>query len=92
MLSHGACGLDAVRQERQVLFIQGGGAGVHDAWDDKLVDSLRRSLGDRREVRYPRMPGEEDPSAATWSPAIRREIADLTTAPSSWVTLWAGRS
>jgi hypothetical protein len=26
----------------QILFIQGGGADVHDAWDDKLVASLKR--------------------------------------------------
>ena len=61
----------------QVLFIQGGGADTHDVWDDKLVASLRRELGDGREVRYPRMPGEDDPSFATWSPAILRELADL---------------
>ncbi|MFC0505264.1 hypothetical protein [Micromonospora costi] len=47
---------------RQVLFIQGGGAGTHDDWDDKLVDSLRRKLGNGYEVRYPRMPDEGDPS------------------------------
>ena len=29
-----------------VLFVQGGGAGSHDEWDDRLVDSLRRELGD----------------------------------------------
>ena len=40
----------------QVLFIQGGGAGTHDEWDDKLVESLRHELGDGYEVRYPRMP------------------------------------
>ncbi len=62
---------------RQVLFIQGGGAGVHDDWDDKLFDSLRRELGDGHEVRYPRMPEEEDPSYARWSTAIRREMAGL---------------
>ena len=62
---------------RQVLFIQGGGAGAHDEWDDTLVESLRRGLGDRYEVRYPRMPGESDPSYARWSAAIRREIAAL---------------
>jgi predicted alpha/beta hydrolase family esterase len=62
---------------QQTLFIQGGGAGAHDAWDDKLVDSLRRELGDEHEVRYPRMPDEGDPSYARWSPAIRREMADL---------------
>ena len=61
----------------QILFIQGGGAGVHDAWDDKLVASLTRKLGDEFEVRYPRMPGEDDPSYAQWGPAIQQEIAAL---------------
>lgn len=62
---------------RQILFIQGGGAGAHDDWDDKLVESLRRGLGAGYEVRYPRMPDEGDPSYARWSVAIRREMADL---------------
>lgn len=61
----------------QILFIQGGGAGTHDEWDNELVDSLRRELGDGYEVRYPRMPDEDDPRYATWSAAIRREIAAL---------------
>ena len=62
---------------RQILFIQGGGAGAHDEWDDKLVESLRRELGDGYEVRYPRMPDEDDPSYARWSAAIRREHGGL---------------
>jgi pimeloyl-ACP methyl ester carboxylesterase len=62
---------------RQVLFIQGGGAGSHDEWDDKLVDSLRRELGDGFEIRYPSMPAEDDPSLATWGPAIRDQLAKL---------------
>ena len=62
---------------RQILFIQGGGAGAHDEWDDKLFDSLRRELGDGYEVRYPRMPDEDDPSYARWSEAIRRELTAL---------------
>jgi pimeloyl-ACP methyl ester carboxylesterase len=67
---------------RQILFIQGGGAGAHDAWDDKLVDSLRRELGVGKlgagyEIRYPRMPDEGDPSYATWSRAIRQELTAL---------------
>lgn len=62
---------------RQILFVQGGGEGAHDAWDDKLVDSLRRELGDGYEVRYPRMPDEDDPSPAHWAPAVHRELADL---------------
>jgi pimeloyl-ACP methyl ester carboxylesterase len=62
---------------RQVLFIQGGGAGAHDEWDHKLAESLRRELGGGYELRYPCMPGEGDPSYARWSAAIRREMADL---------------
>ncbi|WP_406079348.1 alpha/beta fold hydrolase [Micromonospora sp. NBC_00858] len=61
----------------QILFIQGGGADVHDEWDNELFDSLRREFGDGYEVRYPRMPDEGDPSYAKWSAAIRREIAAL---------------
>ncbi len=64
--------------DRQILFIQGGGGqAVHDEWDDKLVESLRRALGDRYEVRYPRMSDEDDPSYAKWAPAIRRELGGL---------------
>jgi predicted alpha/beta hydrolase family esterase len=67
----------AMTVTQQILFIQGGGAGVHDEWDDRLVDSLRRELGDEYEVRYPRMPEEDDPSYTRWSAAIRREMAHL---------------
>jgi pimeloyl-ACP methyl ester carboxylesterase len=62
---------------RQILFIQGGGADVHDQWDDKLADSLTRELGSGYEVRFPRMPNEDDPKYAAWRPAIGREIAKL---------------
>ncbi|HET8784160.1 MAG TPA: alpha/beta fold hydrolase [Candidatus Limnocylindrales bacterium] len=62
---------------RTVLFVQGGGEGSHDAWDDKLVASLRAALGDGFDVRYPRLPHEDDPSEATWGPVIRREVAAL---------------
>ena len=62
---------------RQILFVQGGGAGVHDEWDNKLVDSLRRELGPGYDVRYPRMPNEADPDYASWSAKLAEEIADL---------------
>lgn len=62
---------------RQVLFIQGGGAGAHDDWDAKLVDSLRDELGEGYEVRYPRMPLEDDPSYARWSVAIGHELTAM---------------
>ncbi len=61
----------------QILFVQGGGEGAHDEWDDKLVDSLARALGDGFEIRYPRMPREDDPSLERWGAAIRRELATL---------------
>ena len=60
-----------------MLFIQGGGAGAHDEWDVRLVDDLHRALGVKYEVRYPRMPAEADPRVASWSAAIRREMAEL---------------
>ena len=62
---------------RQILFIQGGGKDVHDTWDDKLVASLKRALGDGYEVRYPRMPGEAEPNYAKWSAAIAGEVDAL---------------
>src|SRR3954469_16236899 len=63
--------------KRQVLFVQGGGEGVHDDWDRKLVDSLRAELGSRYEIRYPRMPHEDDPTYATWKAALSKEFAVL---------------
>ncbi len=53
-----------------VLFVQDAGASVHDAWDDKLVASLTRELGDGYEVLYPRMPDEADPHYAAWKAAL----------------------
>jgi predicted alpha/beta hydrolase family esterase len=61
----------------QILFVQGGGKDVHEQWDNKLVDSLRRELGQGYEVRYPLMPNEADPQFATWSVALRKEIDAL---------------
>jgi predicted alpha/beta hydrolase family esterase len=61
----------------QILFIQGAGEGTYEEWDDKLVDSLTRELGDAFAIRYPRMPDEDDPSYARWAPAILEAIATL---------------
>jgi predicted alpha/beta hydrolase family esterase len=63
---------------RQVLFVQGGGEGVHDQWDNHLVDSLRAELGPAYEIRYPVMPNEADPRYAVWKVAIQRELEALT--------------
>lgn len=62
---------------KQVLFIQGGGEGTHDAWDNKLADSLRRNLGSGFDVRYPRMPNEDEPDYQTWKAAIAEAMAGL---------------
>jgi predicted alpha/beta hydrolase family esterase len=65
------------RPSRQVLFVQGGGRGTHDGWDNKLVASLEKELGGGYEVRYPRMPKEADPDAVAWKKAIARELGRL---------------
>ncbi|GGD61514.1 alpha/beta fold hydrolase [Rhizobium anhuiense] len=62
---------------KQVLFVQGAGEGVHDHWDNKLVASLERELGGNYVVRYPRMPGEDNPSFSAWKSALMREFALL---------------
>lgn len=66
-----------MRNKRQLLFIQGGGENVHDKWDDKLVRSLHRKLGDGFAIRYPRMPNEDDPDYALWRPVLEKELARL---------------
>ena len=66
-----------IQLKRQLLFIQGGGAGVHDEWDDKLVESLKRELGPEYEIRYPRMPNEDDPHYPVWKRAIEKELGAL---------------
>jgi predicted alpha/beta hydrolase family esterase len=63
--------------KQQILFIQGGGADVHDEWDSKLVASLTRELGQGYDIRYPRMPNEADPSYRTWKKTLEHEIAAL---------------
>ena len=63
--------------KRQVLFVQGGGEGVHDDWDGKLVESLKSGLGQDYEIRYPRMPHEDAPSYVTWKATLDRELAAL---------------
>ena len=70
---------DSDRNEivREILFVQGAGKAVHDEWDNKLVESLRREVGPAYEVRYPVMPNEADPQLAAWRVALESEIAAL---------------
>ena len=62
---------------KEVLFVQGAGRGAHDEWDNNLVDSLRRELGARYEIRYPRLPNEADSTLADWQPALENEFVAL---------------
>ena len=62
---------------RQVLFVQGGGEGTHDEWDNKLVASLGKGLGPGYRIRYPLMPNEADPNYASWKGALEVEFAEL---------------
>jgi len=66
-----------MRVKRQLLFVQGGGKGTHDEWDDKLVESLRQELGQGYEIHYPRMPSEDSPSYAAWKGRLERELRTL---------------
>lgn len=66
-----------MREKRELLFVQGAGEDVHDEWDDKLVESLRHELGDGFDIRYPRMPDEDDPSYASWKPALEEQLGTL---------------
>jgi len=63
--------------KRQLVFVQGGGEGTHDEWDDKLVESLRRELGQHYKIHYPRMPNEDDPSYARWKTTLKRVFGTL---------------
>jgi ketosteroid isomerase-like protein/predicted alpha/beta hydrolase family esterase len=63
--------------KKEILFVQGGGKRVHDTWDNKLVESLRRELGRDYTVRYPSVPNEADPHYDTWKPKLLSEIDDL---------------
>jgi predicted alpha/beta hydrolase family esterase len=61
----------------QVLFIQGGGEGTHDEWDNALVESLGQELGADYEIRYPHMPNEANPNYARWKAALKKEFGRL---------------
>jgi predicted alpha/beta hydrolase family esterase len=61
----------------RVLFIQGGGEGAHDKWDNKIVASLKRELGPDYAIRYPRMPHEADPKYGAWKAALKRQFDRL---------------
>lgn len=61
---------------KQVLFLQGGGAGAYDE-DKALAESLRLALGSAYTIHYPAMPGEDDPEYELWWREIERELQAL---------------
>ena len=52
-----------------LLFIQGAGAGAHEA-DQVLADALGQALGADFRVHFPRMPDEGAPDNDVWKQAI----------------------
>jgi uncharacterized protein len=62
--------------KKSVLFIRGGGSGAYEA-DGLLVESLQKELGSAYDVRYPRMPLEEDAGYLDWKAQIAIELANL---------------
>jgi predicted alpha/beta hydrolase family esterase len=62
--------------KKQILFIQGGGEGAH-AVDEDLAKSLRDSLGTEYNVRYPKMPDDENAGYEAWKAQISRELAKV---------------
>jgi uncharacterized protein len=59
-----------------ILFLQGGGPGAF-AIDEKMVASLRSSLGQTYNVNYPKMPDEDSPNYELWRRDIEKELAIL---------------
>lgn len=68
---------EKVKMPKEILFVQGAGAGTHDEWDDKLVGSLGAELGRQYAIRYPLMPNEAEPSYASWKAALLKQFDEL---------------
>ena len=62
--------------KKQILFIQGGGEGAH-AVDEDLAKSLRDKLGTEYDVRYPKMPEEENAGYEAWKAQISEELTKV---------------
>lgn len=63
-------------KRKEVLFIQGAGAGAHDE-DRALAESLREQLGDGYVVRYPKMPHDGDAEYVKLKGTIAKELAAI---------------
>jgi hypothetical protein len=59
---------------KQILFIQGAGEGTHDAWDNKLAESLRTQLGPDYDVRQVHQRGDAQHSHRNpWPAHVRSD-------------------
>jgi predicted alpha/beta hydrolase family esterase len=65
-----------MRKRKRVLFVQGAGEGAHAA-DARLATALVNGLGPSYDVRYPRLPGEDQPDAAEWMAFLAAEVTRL---------------
>jgi uncharacterized protein len=61
---------------KPILFIHGGGQGAYEV-DSLLAESLQKELGTAYDVRYPRMPLEEEAGYSDWKARIAVELASL---------------
>ncbi len=65
---------------KEILFVQGAGAGAYEA-DRLLAESLRRELGADYAVRYPEMPDESNSPYERWRERIAEEFASMGNRP-----------
>src|SRR5581483_6660164 len=61
---------------KPVLFVQGAGEGAHEV-DARLATSLAKGLGPMYEVRYPRLPDEDQPDDRAWNVFLATEVTRL---------------
>lgn len=61
---------------RQILFIHGGGDGLHRK-DQALVDNLQEGLGAGYDIHYPKMTQEDSPEYPLWQEQLTKELAGL---------------
>jgi hypothetical protein len=59
-----------------ILFIQGGGEGAYKE-DKKLAKLLKDALKERYDVRFPRMPDEENPDYENYRSKIDEELKKI---------------
>jgi len=59
--------------KKQVLFIQGAGAGAYEE-DNLLAESLQHALGADYDVNFPQMPDEDNAPYELWKRTIEKQL------------------